>query len=229
MTARVLTLGLVIAVTSCGGSTEPADELGTVPASVRRVSGHSQWARPRQTVALPLTVEVTDDGGRPVPGATIGWTTTVDARFVSRDTRTDIQGRALARVELGSRLGTYTVTALVANDTALSTRFVLYATVDGQAPVGPPPAATIVVSGDGFSPSHVTVRVLEGVRWVWQDNFEIHNIEFDPANAVSPGVGNTSAKRSGSYTGVMNYVGTVDYWCSIPGHDRHGGAITVTN
>lgn len=213
---------------ACGGGTEPVEELGTIPAQLRRVSGHSQWAKPRETIERLLVAEVVDAAARPVPGTPVTWTATTGARFLSRDNRTDIGGRVTAQVELGPQLGTYVVAVRVTADTTLSTRFSLYATVDGEAPIGPPPAAIIMVADNGFTPADVTVRVREGVQWVWQNSLEAHDIVFEPPEAVSPAVGNTFAKKSGTYTGVMNYVGTIDYYCSVHA-GAHGGTITVTN
>lgn len=228
---RDTTLTVVTAVTlltACGGTT-PTDTVGEVPAELLRLQGNSQFDLPGATLDIPLVVQAVDDRSRPVPGVPITWTASGTGSFEFRTTRTDIAGKAVAWAILGRSVGTYEFRAEIANDSALAARFTVFATADGDPPVGPPPAATVTVSDAGFSPEEVQVRVLDGVKWVWRDATEPHDLVFEDPEAVSPAIGNMAAKREGSFTGVMNREGTLHYACSIHGAEAHAGTVVVTN
>ena len=84
------------------------------PAEVAIVSGDNQQAAPGAALDQPLVVEVRDQFGNPLPGASVTFTVTagdgqLSGRFTIEETTTDAVGRAERTLTLGPEPGTNTV------------------------------------------------------------------------------------------------------------------------
>jgi hypothetical protein len=85
---------------------------GPPPANLVPLEGNGQSAARLDTLSQPLIVSVVDDGGEPVRGVAVSWSTSdPDARLVSRDEVTDDQGLARVTVILGFTAGVQHVEA----------------------------------------------------------------------------------------------------------------------
>lgn len=93
----------------------------SVISTLRKVSGDGQPVVPISTAfPQPLVVEVLDVLGRPAPGITVNWTVTGSATVSDAISVTDSNGRAQVTVTAGASAGPITVTATVANLSAVS-------------------------------------------------------------------------------------------------------------
>ena len=84
------------------------------PAGVVIISGDNQQAAPGATLGRPLVVEVRDQFGNPLPGATVTFTVTagegkLSGRFAIEEATTDANGRAQRSLTLGPDPGANTV------------------------------------------------------------------------------------------------------------------------
>jgi hypothetical protein len=129
--ASVTRTGLVSAVgsgsatiTATAGSVSAtaAVTVSQTPTQVQKAAGDGQTANIGQTVATPLTVQVSDATGHPVSGVTVGFTVAPELGTLGSPTGlTGADGRAASSLTiLGA--GPIPVTATVAN-TTLSTSF----------------------------------------------------------------------------------------------------------
>jgi hypothetical protein len=129
--ASVTSTGLVSAVgsgsatiTATAGSVSAtaAVTVSQTPTQVQKAAGDGQTANIGQTVATPLTVQVSDATGHPVSGVTVGFTVAPELGTLGSPTGlTGADGRAASSLTiLGA--GPIPVTATVAN-TTLSTSF----------------------------------------------------------------------------------------------------------
>jgi len=66
----------VITVSAGSASAEAGVTVTQTPAQIQKVSGDAQTAAPGQAVALPLTVQVNDAGGGPIPNVALTFTAT---------------------------------------------------------------------------------------------------------------------------------------------------------
>lgn len=110
-----------------GNLTLPAD--GS-PGRLRPISGFDQQGRVGTELPQPLVVQVIDAAGRPVPEVALRFQTDVPAaRFEPAEVATNDSGYAAAHVRLGTREGTQTFEALLADNTGteLRTTFTLLA------------------------------------------------------------------------------------------------------
>ena len=95
------------------------------PARLDLVSGASQVDTINATLGTPYVVRLLDDGGDPVPGATVLWQVTSGGGTISPPTSvTDAAGRASARHTLGRDLGDQRVDAIVQAQGELRATFV---------------------------------------------------------------------------------------------------------
>ncbi len=119
--SMVYTLGNVVGTesvtASVAGVANPASfsfrALAAGPTHIAIVSGSGQTAVVNTQLAAPFVARVTDDAGNPVGGATVGWTAvngTIAAASVS-----DATGRTSAVMTLGSRAGSASANATIAN------------------------------------------------------------------------------------------------------------------
>ena len=93
-------LAAAAAVLSCGGDDLVLPSEGE-PARVAVVEGNGQSGRVGEMLARPVVVEVTDAGGRPVAGSAVE----LQLANVPDTVRTGPDGRAAARLALGSSVG----------------------------------------------------------------------------------------------------------------------------
>ena len=118
--------GAIVACDSAGaGLTEPAGE----PASITRVSGDDQAAKPNGSLVEKPTVRVVDAGGRPVPGTAVTFVVTAGGGAIAgAEQTTDDDGKAsLSGWTLGPTLGVNVVEARVA--AGLTTSFTATAAI----------------------------------------------------------------------------------------------------
>jgi Leishmanolysin/Bacterial Ig-like domain (group 1) len=104
-----------LGIAGCGGGTEPK-----VPTELQKIAGDNQTASLGQPVALPLTIQVNDESGRPVANVAVTFTATGGTLGTTSAT-TGTNGRAstgFTPVETGAQQ----VTATVVN-TSLTTTF----------------------------------------------------------------------------------------------------------
>jgi hypothetical protein len=109
-------LSLLLLSAACGGGDLTLPGPGQ-PATLAIVAGDGQHGAQGQPLTDPLVVEVLDRDSVPVAGTDVGFRFTDDVPGAAVDpgtTLTDGQGRASARVQLGSRAGAQPIEALVA-------------------------------------------------------------------------------------------------------------------
>lgn len=102
-------------ITITGDLTVTASFGGT-PAALHRIGGDGQTATVGAGFAVPLTVEVVDAAGQPVPGVVVGFAAPGSGATatVAATATTDASGRASVTATAGATGGSYTVTATVA-------------------------------------------------------------------------------------------------------------------
>ena len=118
---------------------------GSAPVlAIRVVDGDGQRGSVGEPLTAPVVVEVTDNDGAPVEGATVQFALTVageGGEITPSTARTDADGRAQAVVTLGDMVGVQTGEATVAGDgEALPTATFSATAVAGQAPPPPSPS-----------------------------------------------------------------------------------------
>jgi hypothetical protein len=87
--------------------------IAAAPSTIAAVSGNAQKARVGTALAAPLVVRVADDVGDPVSGATLSWTAANGS--VASASTTDANGQSSVILTLGSRTGSASATAVIAN------------------------------------------------------------------------------------------------------------------
>jgi hypothetical protein len=129
--ARLLSLGLITSLVSCGGNdlTLPPD--GS-PSRLAAISGDGQKGTVGSELPNPLVVRVTDGASRPVSQVSLRFQTDVPgAEILPATIATNDTGYAWVRVRLGATEGTQTVEAVIAEPASgLRTSFALTARVD---------------------------------------------------------------------------------------------------
>lgn len=171
------TNGVTVSVTSvANGATTVTATSGTLTAQVEvtveqvatqivRISGDTQTGVVGDTLALPLTVEIRDSRGRPVPGGTggrvvnsiVGFNvTTGGGTMVSQSATVGADGRASSRWVLGGLAGGQQALAALATNTAsvpftatgtaaAADSLVVVSGADQQGTAGAPLADSVVV------------------------------------------------------------------------------------
>lgn len=94
--------------------------------------GNNQTGKPGATLALPLTVNIMDGSGNPLPGTPVAWSVSpVNAvTLTNLSTQADSNGNASARVILGSNPGTVQVKAIAGGKESVFT-LIIETTVTG--------------------------------------------------------------------------------------------------
>lgn len=107
---RVLRHAVTLALAACSGSelTLPND---TSPANLRAVSGYGQEGTVGKMLDNPLVARLTDRAGRPLAGMSIRFESDVADEIDPATATTNEDGRASARVRLGTTEGTQTIEA----------------------------------------------------------------------------------------------------------------------
>ena len=93
-------LAAAVGVLSCGGDNVSLPSEGE-PAKVSVVAGDDQSGRVGEMLDRPVVVEVTDGGGRPVPGAVVE----IELGGAPDTVHTGADGQASAELALGSSVG----------------------------------------------------------------------------------------------------------------------------
>jgi hypothetical protein len=157
--------GLTAANFSVKAYVSGSSTISSGPTNLILVSGNGQSGTPGQTLANPLTVEVTDSAGNGVSGVTVAFAVTSGGGSVSAaSVVTNSSGLASTTLILGATAGANTVRASAGTLAGSPLTF----TATGTA-AGPGPAANLVlVSGNGQSgtagqplASPFTVRVTD--------------------------------------------------------------------
>ena len=144
----VLTLGSEVGTTTvtvvAGRATVTFEATVTLPPTgLVKISGDNQTGHTGAALAKPFVVEVRDQNGDPVAGATVTFTVTAGGGSVNRETtQTNARGRASSRLTLGDNPGTNNVTVSV-DGLSQTRRFTAEATLP------PPPPVILKISGDG--------------------------------------------------------------------------------
>ena len=134
--AHPLAVGCLVA--ACGGGDLSLPGSGDIV--IRVVEGDGQRGAVGEPLAAPVVVEVTDEGGDPVEGATVEFALTSageGAGITPATALTGADGRAEAHVQLGDKVGVQTGEARVAGDgdTAPTTTFsALAESADNRSP-----------------------------------------------------------------------------------------------
>lgn len=98
------------------------------PARIGVVSGAGQPAVVLRVLPAPVVVEVSDEDGRPLAGATVTWTVAEGSGTLAAETSTtDRTGRAQVTWTLGARAGTAELTATVGSVAPLAITATAYA------------------------------------------------------------------------------------------------------
>jgi adhesin/invasin len=95
-------------INACGDGSGPPDE--PVAATLRLESGDDQLQVPGVGLPDPLVVQVFDEGGNPVSGATVAWSVQAGEGTVAPSTTTDNSGLASTTWTLGPEEGIQRVT-----------------------------------------------------------------------------------------------------------------------
>jgi len=136
-------IGLALPVAGCDHT--PSSTASAVPTSIAIIAGlNAQVGIAGQPLAKPIMVNVADESGQPVPGATVTWSVSspIDGTTSAATTSTDVNGDASVTWTLGSIAGTDSLQASVAGGVSVTV----------TATSTPGPVATISkVSGDGQS------------------------------------------------------------------------------
>jgi hypothetical protein len=119
--SMMYTLGGVVGAESvtasvAGISSHPVFNLQAIaaaPTTIVALSGNSQSARVGAPLGAPLVVRLTDDAGSPVAGAIVSWTASNGT--IAPTSSTDADGQSFALFTVGSRAGTASATATIAN------------------------------------------------------------------------------------------------------------------
>ena len=111
MIARLSMLLVPVIIACSDDSTEPTPLPG-VPFAVAPAGGDDQSAIVSTELALPLSVQVTDGDGVPVPAVEVAWTVTGGTLSSSADT-TDANGTSSVRWTMPDTPGAYDATASV--------------------------------------------------------------------------------------------------------------------
>lgn len=131
-------------VVACGTSEAPRR---LVPTSIAVVGGGDQSGVVGRELSQPLVIEVTDAGGRPVPGQLIQFRVTSGGGSVfAGGAMTNAAGRAQERWTLGTR--TSEAQRIEARAVDADTGAALFATFSAT-PLADAPAAMVIASGDG--------------------------------------------------------------------------------
>jgi hypothetical protein len=107
---RLLRHAITLALAACGGSelTLPND---TSPANLQAASGYGQEGTVGKMLDDPLVARLTDRAGRPLAGMSIRFESDVVGEIDPATATTNEDGRASARVRLGTTEGTQTIEA----------------------------------------------------------------------------------------------------------------------
>jgi PKD repeat protein len=183
--------GLIIA---CGGGdlALPNDERTL---AIEVVDGDGQRGRVGASLADPVVIEVTDDEGEPVEGATVEFALTSagdGAGVTPSSARTGSTGRAQAHVQLGDKLGVQTGEArlVLAEDTGPKATFSALAESEGNGS----PTADFGWSCDDLT-CHFTDASTDAdgsvTAWAWRFGDGSTSAEREPSHTYA---------ESGTYT-----------------------------
>ncbi len=212
-TAGTYTVTATVAGVATGADFALTNTAGA-PASIAVVSGSGQSATVGTADAAPLVVEVKDQYGNTVPGATV--TYTVPGTGASASTTaaavTNASGQTSVTATANTTAGTYTVTATVAG-VATGTNFTLTNTAGS-------PASIAVVSGSGQS---ATVGTADGAPLVVVVKDQYGNTV--PGATVTYTAPGTGASASTSAAAVTNASGQTQVTATA---NTTAGTYTVT-
>jgi alpha-tubulin suppressor-like RCC1 family protein len=139
------TLGLMVALGSCGGG-DPVGPVAGIPTAVVAVSGDGQSGQIGTTLGQDFVAEVDDVNGDPVPGVAVTWSVTTGGGSINPTSDvTDANGQTQARLTLGPTAGSNTVAA----------------TVSGVGSVTFTGTGTTGGGGGGGTPDNVTFRTVD--------------------------------------------------------------------
>jgi plastocyanin len=157
-------------------STATAPPTGLVVARTATASGNNQTAQVNTALPQPLRVIVTNNG-TPQAGTAVTWSTATGSVNPAAAT-TGADGIATTVWTLGGSTGPQLAQAGVTGATGSPVLFAATGT-------SPPPASTISVANNSFSPATLTVTAGTAVRFLWNAGATQHN--------VTPASGNPSA------------------------------------
>ncbi len=92
-----------------------------------------------------------------------------------------------------------------------------------------PPANSVFVSDNYFTPSSRTVSSGTTVTWTWVSVTDPYTGQAPNSHSVTfdDGVGNSSSRSNGNHTRQFTAAGTFPYYCSIHGRSVMSGEIVV--
>ena len=182
---RWLTLAVVTAAASCGGSGSTGPSNAPTPAAIDVVAGDKQTGTVGQTLPQPLVIKVTDRSGAAVAGSTVSWTVSTGGGSVSAaSNQTDAQGQAQVTWTLGHAAGAN-------NNTAVARAGVLTAAFAASANAGQP--AQLSITGGNGQTGLVVQPLPQPLVVAVGDQYGNANVNVSVAWAVTAGGGGISA------------------------------------
>jgi adhesin/invasin len=181
-------------VSGVGQAEFTATATAGTPSQIRIVSGNNQTAQAGTALPAPLVVQVLDDVGTPVSGATVSWSVASGGGSVSpASAQTDAEGRAATSWTLGPPTGGQRVEA--SSSGAGSVRFDAAATVGAPAVLGirrqPSPAVQLGVPFN--RQPEIQVRDAAG------NPVQVSGVSITAAIASGPGqLGGTTSVTTGA-------------------------------
>ena len=88
-------------------------------------------------------------------------------------------------------------------------------------PPSQPPANSVQVADNSYTPGDITVAVGATVTWSWGNGYSAHSVTWDDG---SGGSGNLT---SGTYAKTFNTAGKFNYHCAVHGAAIMSGSVTV--
>jgi plastocyanin len=202
--SRVLAVGVLVALTACGGDGDDDDGVGpgTPVFTTLNIEPTSVSVAPNGTQAL--TASARDQNNAAMSGLTVSYQT-------SDATRATVTP---AGVVTGVAVGTATITATGVVSGVTKTRTVnVTVSLPGQ-------TATVAATANStFDPPTVVIAPNGTVTWTFA---MLHNVTFTGA---APTGGNIPDQATGSVQRTFPTAGTYDYRCTI--HAGMAGRVTV--
>lgn len=187
------------------------------PAAQVTASGGTGQTDVAGQALAPFQVQVRDQFGNAIVGATVAWTVTAGGGSITPTSGTSNgTGVASATLTLGSTPGTNTAQA----------------TVSGVTPVtftatAADPALSIRLGNDFFSPALLQVPAGSTVTWIWPVGAVGHSVISDgtsPANTFASETTVQSGPKT--YSVTFSTAGTYRFYCSVHGGPGSGGIPT---
>lgn len=189
-------------------------------ASILLASGSGQSAATSFPLPLPLVVNIRDQFGNAVGGASVQWTVVAGQATPSpASSVSGASGAAQTQVTLGGAAGIVSITASAQGLAGSPVTFTATAVAPAEF------TAEVDVRNNFFQPASVTIPAGSRVRWTWRNTSGVvHNV----ASMGPPSFPSSAAAISGdgsTYQHVFAAAGTYRYECTL--HAGMTGTVVV--